>query len=214
MKKNLLLVVMMLIFTTTIVACGKDDTNKKEQESVSTNVQETESNSDSTEIKETESKEPETKEPETKKEPVISTVKEEDAVIDFNGVKLPVTITWEEFKVVMTENNWTFKDSEDNFPGKRLSGNGYIYTNCGPVRFFFSENEAQTESVLMKVVIYKDDVTSPINISGISYNISKELLSSYITPIDDDYYLDEYLSVKINEDQNTFSIKRTFFHKR
>lgn len=214
MKKNLLLVIMMLIFTTTIVACGKDDTNKKEQESVSTNVQETESNSDSTEIKETESKEPETKEPETKKEPVISTVKEEDAVIDFNGVKLPVTITWEEFKVVMTENNWTFKDSEDNFPGKRLSGNGYIYTNCGPVRFYFNDNETQTESVLMKVVIYKDDVTKPINISGISYDTSKELLDSYITPIDDYYYLDEHLSVKINEDQNSFTIKRTFFHQR
>jgi hypothetical protein len=66
----------------------------------------------------------------------------------------------------------------------------------------------------MKVVIYKDDVTKPINISGISYDTSKELLDSYITPIDDYYYLDEHLSVKINEDQNTFTIKRTFFHQR
>jgi major membrane immunogen (membrane-anchored lipoprotein) len=213
MKRKLLLM-LMLCALTTLVACGKDEEKETvelgsiiiEEETLSTEPSKEEITTDS-EIKET-------VEETTEKENVITTVKEEDAVIDFNGVKLPVTITWEEFKVVMTENNWTFKDSEDNFPGKRLSGNGYIYTNCGPVRFYFSENEAQTESVLMKVVIYKDDVTSPINISGISYNISKELLSSYITPIDDDYYLDEYLSVKINEDQNSFSIKRTFFHKR
>ena len=213
MKRKLLLM-LMLCTLTTLVACGKDEEKETvelgsiliEEETLSTETSKEEITTDS-EIKET-------VEETTEKENVITTVKEEDAVIDFNGVKLPVTITWEEFKVVMTENNWTFKDSEDNFPGKRLSGNGYIYTNCGPVRFFFSENEAQTESVLMKVVIYKDDVTSPINISGISYNISKELLSSYITPIDDDYYLDEYLSVKINEDQNSFSIKRTFFLKR
>ena len=182
---------------------------KKEQESVSTNVQETESNSDSTEIKE-----PETKEPETKKEPVISTVKEEDAVIDFNGVKLPVTITWEEFKVFMTENNWTFKDSEDNFPGKRLSGGGYIYTNCGPVDFLFNKNEDKTKSVLMKVIYYNFEVTEPISISGISYNTSKELLGTYIAPIEDKYYLDEYLSVDINEEEGNFIIERTHFNLR
>lgn len=208
-KKNLLVVIMMLALTATIVACGKDDTNKKEQESVSTNVQEAESNSDSTEIKETESKEPE-----TKKEPVISTVKEEDAVIDFNGVKLPVTITWEEFKVFMTENNWTFKDSEDNFPGKRLSGGGYIYTNCGPVDFLFNKNEDKTKSVLMKVIYYNFEVTEPISISGISYNTSKELLGTYIAPIEDKYYLDEYLSVDINEEEGNFIIERTHFNLR
>lgn len=214
MKKNLLLVIMMLIFTTTIVACGKDDTNKKEQESVSTNVQETESNSDSTEIKETESKEPETKEPETKNEPVITTVKEEDAVIDFNGVKLPVTITWEDFKVFMTENNWTFKDSEDYFPGKRLSGDGYVYTNCGPVYFSFNKNEDKTKSVLMRVVYYNFEVTGSISISGISYNTSKELLDAYITPIENKYYLDEYLSAEINEKEGNFIIERTHFNLR
>jgi len=144
-------------------------------------------------------------------------VKEEEAVVDFDGVKIPMTITWEEFKQVMADNNWTFEDDEDDFPCEKhpLHGKGFINTNCGKVSFNFQKNADETEAVLMAITAYKAYCPATISISGINAETSVDTLKEILTPIEDSdvgFYLDDYLKVYVSDTQ--LSISRTFFHMR
>lgn len=218
MKKKLVTFAMVSALAMALVACGNEGSNNDAE--TSTNKVNTESDSakDNTENSKVEQSEnTETKEPETEKAPVISAVKEEDAVIDFDGVKLPMTITWEEFKQFMTDNGWTFEDEEDEFPCEKhpLYGFGFINTNCGKVHFNFQENADKTEAVLMDVVAYKVYCPTTISISGINAETSVADLKAVLTPVEnseDSFYLDDYLIVTVNE--TAFSVERTFFHMR
>ena len=216
MKKRLLTLIMMFALTMGLVACGSNDkTNDKTNTGLgNADVNVEDSKNDSSESLSTDS---ETVDTEEEKTPVISPVKEEEAVIDFDGVKLPLTITWEEFKQFMTDNGWTFEDDEDDFPGEKrgLTGNGFIKTNCGKVFFHFDENEDKTQSVLMYVTAYRVYCPATISISGINADTPLDMLSAVLTPVensDTSFYLDEYLTVNSND--AAFTIDRVFFHMR
>lgn len=217
MKRKLITLAMVSVLTLALVACGSKENNNTETNSNKANT-ESDSAKDNTEGSTIDQSEnTETKNTETEKTPTISAVKEEDAVIDFDGVKLPITISWEEFKQFMTDNNWTFEDDEDEFPCEKhpLYGNGFINTNCGKVYFNFQENEDNTEAVLMDVTAYRVYCPATISISGINAETSIETLKEILTPVENSetgFYLDDYLEVNIND--AAFSVSRTFFHMR
>lgn len=217
MKKKLVTFAMVSVLTMALVACGNEGNNNNTEANsnkVNTESESAKDNAESSKVEQSENTE--TKEPETEKTPVISAVKEEEAVVDFDGVKLPMTITWEEFKQFMADNGWTFEDDEDEFPNEKdLSGGGLVNTNCGKVKFRFDENEDGTQSVLMSVLAYSAYSPATISISGINAETSIEELAKVLKPIENNeagFYLDDYLEVYVSE--ATFSIVRTFFHMR
>ena len=222
MKRRLVTLIMMSVLTMGLAACGKEsgnanvdagnsnvnvesDSTKNETENATENAT-VESTTDSA-----------TQNTEAEKTSVISAVKEEEAVIDFDGVKLPMTISWDEFKQFMADNGWTFEDDEDEFPGgdKPLKGRGYINTNCGKVYFSFRENADETQAVLVDVEIYSVNCPATISISGININTSADELSKVLAPVENApnrFYLDQYLTVQV-DDAGMF-ISRTYFHMR
>lgn len=218
MKKKLVTLVMVSALATSLVACGSNSNNTNTNaDSNKVNVESDSTKKETENSTEEQSKDTETKENEADKSTVISAVKEEDAVIDFDGVKLPMSISWEEFKQFMADNNWTFEDDEDEFPCEKhpLYGNGFINTNCGKVSFNFQQNADKTEAVLMGVVAYKVYCPATISISGINAETSIDTLKEILTPIEDSetgFYLDDYLKVYVSDTQ--LSISRTFFHMR
>ena len=140
MKKKLVTLAMVSVLTMALVACGNESSNNNtvaDSNKVNTERDSAKDNTEGSTVDQSENTE--TKETETENTPAISAVNEEDAVIDFDGVKLPMTISWEEFKQFMTDNGWTFEDDEDEFPCEKhpLYGNGFINTNCGKVYFNF-----------------------------------------------------------------------------
>ena len=218
MKKKLVTFAMVSVLAMALVACGNESNNTNTNaDSNNVNV-ENDSVKDNTEGSTVDQSEnTETNETETEKAPVISAVKEEEAVVDFDGVKLPMTITWEEFKRFMTDNNWTFADDEDEFPSEKrgLTGGGFINTNCGKVKFKFSENEDNTKSVLMSIIAYNSYCPATISVSGINAETSVADLKNILTPVEGsetDFYLDDYLIISVND--AAFSVERTFFHMR
>lgn len=218
MKKKLVTLIMMSALTMALVACGNESDNSNvDVGNGNVNVESDSTKKDTESSTEEQSKDTETKENEADKSTVISAVKEEDAVIDFDGVKLPMSISWEEFKQFMADNNWTFEDDEDEFLCEKhpLYGNGFINTNCGKVSFNFQQNADKTEAVLMGVVAYKVYCPATISISGINAETSIDTLKEILTPIEDSdvgFYLDDYLKVYVSDIQ--LSISRTFFHMR
>lgn len=211
MKKRvwLRLCCMVLMTCVLMVGCGN--------ESSKVNVENDSTKNDIESSTAEQSKDTETTETEVEKAPVISAVKEEDAVVDFDGIKLPMTITWEEFKQFMTDNGWTFEDDKDEFPCEKhpLHGRGFINTNCGKVSFNFQENADKTEAVLMSVVAYKVYCPATISISGINAETSIDTLKEILTPVENSetgFYLDDYLEVYVGD--AAFSVSRTFFHMR
>jgi len=220
MRKKLVTLIMMSVLTMGLVACGseKDTTNTNTSaESNNVNV-ESNAQENNTDVSITEpTRDEEAQNVEANKAPAISAVKEEEAVVDFDGVKIPMTITWEEFKQVMADNNWTFEDDEDDFPCEKhpLHGKGFINTNCGKVSFNFQKNADETEAVLMAITAYKAYCPATISISGINAETSVDTLKEILTPIEDSdvgFYLDDYLKVYVSDTQ--LSISRTFFHMR
>lgn len=218
MKKKLVTLAMVSVLTMALVACGNESNNNNTEANsnkVNTESDSVKDDNESSNVEQSENTE--TKEPETEKAPAISAVKEEEAVIDFDGVKLPMTITWDEFKQFMTDNGWTFEDDEDEFPCEKhpLYGNGFINTNCGKVRFNFQENEDNTQAVLMGVTAYRVYCPATISISGINAETSIDALKEILTPVENSetgFYLDDYLEVNVND--AAFSVSRTFFHMR
>ena len=216
MKRNLLLIITMLVLTTTIAGCGNGKSNKKKQENTSTYVNETENTSNDVAVKE----------PETKH--TISAVKEDDAVIDFNGIKLPINITYQEFLNFMEENNWEWTSAyavdEEDLPNESkgdYSGECYLNTNCGRVVVRFMANEDNTCSVLRNVKFDQPN----ISIAGISINtpaeVVKEVLEiEHVGKSSMGFYLDDYLFINyiddnyLHEGYDTISVERKFFHMR
>lgn len=216
MKRNLLLIITMLVLTTTIAGCGNGKSDKKKQENTSTYVNETENTSNDVAVKE----------PETKH--TISAVKEDDAVIDFNGIKLPMNITYQEFLNFMKENNWEWTSAyavdEEDLPNESKGdyhGACYLNTNCGRVYISFMPNEDKTFSVLRYV---RFDQTN-ISIAGITINTPLEAVKEVLeTESEWDngiaFYLDDYLFIEyiddnyLNEGYDTICVERKFFHMR
>jgi len=218
MRKKLVILMMMSLLTMGLVACGSEkDTTNTSAESNNVNV-ESNAQENNIDVSITEpTTDAETQDVEADKAPAISTVKEEEAIIDFDGVKLPMAISWEEFKQFMADNNWTFEDDEEDFPGgdKPLKGRGYVNTNCGKVYFSFRENADETQAVLVDVEIYAVNCPATISIAGININTSADELSKVLTPVENApnrFYLDTYLTVQV-DDAGMF-ISRTYFHMR
>lgn len=219
MRKKLVTLIMMSVLTMGLVACGseKDTTNTNTSaESNNVNV-ESNAQENNTDVSSTEpTRDEEAQNVEADKAPAISAVKEEEAVIDFDGVKLPMAISWEEFKQFMADNGWTFEDDEDDFPtDSNLLGNGFVNTNCGKVHFKFNKNEDGTKSVLMSVTVYKTYSPATVSIAGINIETTKDELSKVLATVedrDDKFYLDDYLTVTIADE--SFSVNRTYFHMR
>ena len=220
MRKKLVTLIMMSVLTMGLVACGSEKETTNTNTSAESNNVNVESNAqeNNTDVPTTEpTRDEEAQNVEADKAPAISAVKEEEAVVDFDGVKIPMTITWEEFKQVMADNNWTFEDDEDDFPCEKhpLHGKGFINTNCGKVSFNFQKNADETEAVLMAITAYKAYCPATISISGINAETSVDTLKEILTPIEDSdvgFYLDDYLKVYVSDTQ--LSISRTFFHMR
>lgn len=222
MKRRLVTLIMMSALTMALVACGKESGNANvDAGNSSINVEsdstknETENATENATVEST--TDSETQNVEEEKAPAtITTVKEADAVVDFDGIKLPMTITWEEFKQFMADNNWTFEDDEDDFPtDSNLLGNGFVNTNCGKVHFKFNKNEDGTKSVLMSVTVYKTYSPATVSIAGINIETTTDELSKVLATVedrDDKFYLDDYLTVTIADE--SFSVNRTYFHMR
>lgn len=221
MRKKLVTLIMMSVLTMGLVACGSEKDTTNTNTSAESNNVNVESNAQENNI-DVSTTEPttdeETQNVEAEKEPAtITTVKEAEAIIDFDGVKLPMAISWEEFKQFMADNNWTFEDDEEDFPGgdKPLKGRGYVNTNCGKVYFSFRENADETQAVLVDVEIYAVNCPATISIAGININTSADELSKVLTPVENApnrFYLDTYLTVQV-DDAGMF-ISRTYFHMR
>ena len=218
MKKKLVTLAMVSVLAVSLVACGNESNNTNANaDSNKVNVENDSTKNDTESSTLEQSKETETKETEVEKAPAtITTVKEAEAIIDFDGVKLPMAISWEEFKQFMVDNSWTFEDEEDDFPSEsNLLGNGFVNTNCGKVHFKFNKNEDGTKSVLMSVTVYKSYSPNTVSIAGINTETTIDELSEVLTTVEDrdnKFYLDDYLTVTIADE--SFSVNRTYFHMR
>ena len=90
---------------------------------------------------------------------------------------------------------------------KEQSGGGFINTNCGKVKFKFSENEDNTKSVLMSIIAYNSYCPATISVSGINAETSIDSLKNILTPVEG-----SYLIISVND--AAFSLERTYFHMR
>ncbi len=164
----------------------------------------------------------------SKKKNKIVAVKEEDAVIDFDGVELPIDITYQEFLEFMEENDWewtsAYGEDEDELPNEAkgdFDGGCYLNTNCGRVYVFFMDSEDKSCSVFRYVRFEQDDISvSGITIDTPVEKVAKvlELESEYESGIS--FYLDDHLTVTyvddnfLNEGYDCIFVERTFFHMR
>lgn len=153
----------------------------------------------------------------------IGPVAEENAYVNFDGVKLPMTITWEDFQDFMDEHDWTFIDDEDEFPHEGHDyGGGYINTNCGEVYFYFMDNEDDTGFELRSVNFDYDDTDGKVSCQGITNSTKREQVDKVleIEFENDDcisYYLDDYLTISLVdlwEGKYTIHVERTMHHMR
>ncbi len=154
-----------------------------------------------------------------------SPVKETDAYVDFDGVKLPLVITWPEFQKFVADNNWQFEDLDD-FPNDkgRTSGYGTVITNCGKVNVNFMADKDGKGSVLRGVTLYCNYVNDKVSISGINNDTTVLELEQVLefkegTDSGRTYYLDKYLYVSLmdydlNEGRAHVSISRELMKNR
>lgn len=153
----------------------------------------------------------------------IKPVKEEEAYVDFDGVKLPIDISWEEFKTFVIANNWEFKSSEDKFPSEsKLRGNAKVKTNCGLVTIYFMPDRYETKSVLEDIQIQYESLTKPVSFCGITCTSKLEELDNVLeveieSNYSKSYYIDEYLVVSMSEtdgDYYNMSVSRYNYNRR
>lgn len=166
-------------------------------------------------------------EKENKTETKITKMKESEAYIDFDGVKLPIDITYKEFLDLMEANDWKWYSQygvdKDDLPNEEkgdFHGECYLSTNCGVVNVRFMPNEDKTCSVL-RYVHFTD---SNISIAGITINTPlekiKEVLESEESETALSFYLDDYLNVDFIDDNyledgyDSIKVGRVFFHMR
>lgn len=228
MKKRLLFV--LLIMVCCLAACGKKEEPKNETpgniNESAVDIETTESGNDVTTEKDktvgdkTESTESVEKPVEDN---VVTAVKEEDAYVDFDGVKLPMVITWEDFEKFMEEHNWEFIDERDDFPSEdKFGGGGYILTNCGAVNFEFMDNADNTGFELRGLMFYASDTNGKISCNGVTNKVKREYLDKTLELRSENdstisYYLDKYLYVYlVDEYQGKFdiSIERELYPSR
>lgn len=218
MKKKLLFV--LLIMVCCLAACGKKEEPKNETlgsiDESAVDIESTESGNDATTEKD-ETVGDKTENTESVEKPVednvVAAVKEEDAYVDFDGVKLPIVITWEDFEKFMEEHNWEFIDERDDFPSEdKFSGSGAIMTNCGSVDFRFMKNVDGTGSELREVMFYASYTNGKISCNGITNKVKRENLDKTLELRSENdstisYYLDKYLYVYlVDEYQGKFDI--------
>ncbi len=135
----------------------------------------------------------------------IGPVAEEDAYVNFDGVKLSMTITWEDFLKFMDKHDWTFIDDEDEFPhDDQYWGSGYIKTNCGKVDFSFMANEDETGSELRGVTFFASDTNGKISCQGITNSTKREEVDKALELESESeyclsYYLDDYLTINMRD---------------
>ncbi|MBQ2982453.1 MAG: hypothetical protein IJD58_10095 [Lachnospiraceae bacterium] len=212
MKKRLviLLTAASMIFAT---ACGNDDAKKTSKKTTSNVAENNNSDSNSDQSKDNNSKP--TEEPATK-EPVVEILPtlEKDAYVDFSGIKVPVTITWEDFQKFVTDNNWKIVSDKDDAPSDaNFHGDVEVETNCGVVQFNFMPDAYDTYSVLEGVNIDYDILTDKVSICGVSCTskladldkaLKAELSDSETSK---SYHIDDYLTVRmINRDDDKFDM--------
>lgn len=212
MKKRLviLLTAASMIFAT---ACGNDDAKKTSKETTSNVAENNNSDSNSDESKDNNSKP--TEEP-TTKEPVVEILPtlEKDAYVDFSGIKVPVTITWEDFQKFVTDNNWKIVSDKDDAPSDaNFHGDVEVETNCGVVQFNFMPDAYDTYSVLEGVNIDYDILTDKVSICGVSCTSKladlDKALKAELSDSDNSkaYHIDDYLTVRmINRDDDKFDM--------
>lgn len=228
MKKKLLFV--LLIMVCCLAACGKKEEPKNETlgsiDESAVDIESTESGKDVTTEKD-ETVGDKTENTESVEKPVednvVVAVKEEDVYVDFDGVKLPIVITWEDFKEFMKENDWEFIDNEKKFPNeKTFTGNGRIGTNCGIVSFRFMENSDKTGSELRAVKFCTSDTHGKVSCCGISNKVKREDLDKTLELESESdttitYYLDKYLYISLVDEYNgayDITIKRELYPSR
>jgi len=215
MRKKFLVLATAVTLFAAMTACGSSNSAKDNTSEMA-----------STETKEKEDKSSEKTE-ETSKKGKIAPVKEEDIVVDFDGIKLPLCITWEDFQKFMTENNWTLVDDKVSFPRYErndFSGGGEILTNCGIVDFRFMENETNTESVLRSIYVSSDNSGTKVSVNGITCKTTEKELAKSLTAkegSDAVFYMDDFVVISLCETEITdtdelanLHIIRTPFHMR
>lgn len=202
MKKRLfiLMTLMTMVFVT---ACGNNENANDAANNVTGNKDNTINSSTSTEDKTSE-------EPVAKIQPVL----EKDAYVDFAGIKVPMTITWEEFQKLVSDNAWKIvSDMEDAPSENNFHGDVEVDTNCGLVGFDFMPDAYDTVSVIEGVKIDYDILTDEVSICGISCSSKLADLDAVLKFEEADsetsklYYIDEYLTVRMmNRDDDKFDM--------
>lgn len=160
--------------------------------------------------------------------PVISAVKESEAYIDFDGIKLPMDITYQEFLEFMANNNWewtaAYTVDESDLPNEEkgmFHGECYLMTNCGRVKVRFMPSEDESHSVLRYV---KFEQTN-ISIAGITRETSIETIEKVLSlksksDTGISFYLDDHLIITFADDNflqdgyDAITVGRKFFHMR
>jgi len=146
----------------------------------------------------------------------VKPVKEEEAYIDFDGLKLPVVITRDDFRLFAEENDWEFIEDEEV--------TATVITNCGVIDVKFMDNADKTGQELWDITAYCDDVNGKISIAGISNDstvleLGEVLELRHETETGKEYYLDQYLYVTLydydlNEGRAHLSIERELIKSR
>lgn len=233
-KKGLNLLVALLFTAVALTGCGEKETSASqkdtEKEVIKEDVVESKENveNDSTE-NDTEDPVLETIiESITEIEPVISTMKESEAYIDFDGIKLPMDITYKEFLEFMANNNWkwiaAYTYGEGDLPNEekgKFYGACYLMTNCGMVFVRFMPSEDESYSVLR----YVNFEQTNISIAGITRETSIEAIEKVLSleskwDMGISFYLDDYLTISFVDDNfledgyDAITVSREQFHMR
>lgn len=207
MKKKL---VILLTATTMILATACGNNEDKKSPSTTSAISTEDNGSTPTEnTGDNSTAEKPTQEPAAEIKPTL----EKEAYVDFAGIKVPVTITWEEFKKLVADKNWKIISEENAPSSSNFHGSAEVETNCGIVQFNFMPDAYDTHSVLEGVNIDYDILTDKVNICGISCNSKladlDKVLEAEISDSTDSksYYIDEYLLVRMmNRDDDKFDM--------
>ncbi len=133
-------------------------------------------------------------------------VAEEDAVAYIGDVAVEMDMTWEAFRQLMKDNNWTIneKSDESDFPmGEDYMGNGFIDTQVGTIEFFFMDDKERNDSVLRAIEINPNTVDcDKINVCGITPYSDLEKVEKGLELINEhEYYkefkLDDWMSITL-----------------
>lgn len=203
MKKRLviLLTAASMIFAT---ACGNDDAKKTSKETTSNVAENNNSDSNSDENKDNSSKP--TEEP-TTKEPVVEILPtlEKDAYVDFSRIKVPVTITWEDFQKFITDNNWKIVSDKVSICGVSCTSKLADLDKALKAELSDSDNSKayHIDDYLTVRMINRDDDKFDMSISRYPWARRKVNILEYLEHINADTELGEKIVVETKENTNT-----------